>query len=130
MLFNIIQSLINGQGFDAASAFADILASVAVIILILPFHEYAHGWAAKKLGDSTAQYAGRLTFNPLASVDPIGALFLILFGFGWAKPVPIDPRYFKHPKRDMALTALAGPLANLLASLVCGILYNLVILLG
>ncbi|ARP50265.1 MULTISPECIES: site-2 protease family protein [Caproicibacterium] len=130
MLFNVIQSMIQGQGFNAMSAFADVVASILIIIFILPFHEYAHGWAAKKLGDPTAENAGRLTFNPLASLDPFGALFLILFGFGWAKPVPIDPRYFKNPKKDMALTAVAGPLANLLASLASGILFNVVLLVG
>ena len=130
MLYSMLQSIFRGQGVDMSNLIAQILASLLIIFLILPFHEFAHGWVAGKLGDPTAKYSGRLTFNPLASVDPLGAVGLILFGFGWAKPVPVDPRYFKKPKRDMALTALAGPLANLLASFVSAILLNLVILVS
>jgi Zn-dependent protease len=126
----MLQSIFRGQGVDMSNLIAQILASLLIIFLILPFHEFAHGWTAGKLGDPTAKYSGRLTFNPLASVDPLGAVGLILFGFGWAKPVPVDTRYFKKPKRDMALTALAGPLANLLASFVSAILLNLVILVS
>lgn len=80
------------------------------------------GWQYK-LGDNTAKYQGRLTFNPIASVDPLGALFLLLFGFGWAKPVPVNPNNFKNPKRGMAITALAGPVSNLLASLIGALIY-------
>lgn len=87
-----------------------------IIFTILPVHEYAHGWAAKKMGDDTAYNMGRLTLNPLAHVDWIGAAFLLLFGFGWAKPVPINPRNFKNYKKGTALTALAGPLANLICA--------------
>lgn len=130
MLYSMLQSIFRGQGVDMSDLIAQILASLLIIFLILPFHEFAHGWTAGKLGDPTAKYSGRLTFNPLASVDPLGAVGLILFGFGWAKPVPVDTRYFKKPKRDMALTALAGPLANLLASFVSAILLNLVILVS
>lgn len=117
MLIDVMQSLSRGQGVDWAQALAQVLSVVFVVLCILPLHEFAHGWVAKKLGDPTAQNAGRLTLNPLASVDPMGAAALILFGFGWAKPVPVDPRYFKNPKRGMALTALAGPVSNLLAAL-------------
>lgn len=130
MLYSMLQSIFRGQGVDMSNLIAQILASLLIIFLILPFHEFAHGWTAGKLGDPTAKYSGRLTFNPLASVDPLGAVGLILFGFGWAKPVSVDTRYFKKPKRDMALTALAGPLANLLASFVSAILLNLVILVS
>jgi len=84
----------------------------ALIALVL--HEVSHGYAAYKLGDPTARIMGRLSLNPLKHLDPIGALCMVLFRFGWAKPVPIDTRFFKNPKRDMALTALAGPVANLL----------------
>ena len=93
-----------------------------IVFTILPVHEYAHAFAAKKMGDNTALMAGRLTLNPIAHVDLFGALFLVLFGFGWAKPVPVNSRYFKHPKRDMAITALAGPVSNLLAALVGAVL--------
>ncbi|MBR7070729.1 MAG: site-2 protease family protein [Clostridia bacterium] len=90
------------------------LSSLAVILLVLPIHEFAHGWTASKLGDPTPKYGGRLTLNPMAHIDWLGALCIVLFGFGWAKPVGVNPRYFKNPKRDMAITAAAGPLSNLL----------------
>lgn len=89
-----------------------------IVFTILPIHEFAHGYAAKKLGDKTALIAGRLTLNPLAHVDPIGAILLILCGFGWAKPVPINPRNFKNYRRDTAITAAAGPLSNFLCALI------------
>ncbi len=88
----------------------------------------AHGWAAWALGDPTAKNAGRLTLNPLDHIDPIGFLCILVAGIGWAKPVPINPFHFKHRKRDIALTALAGPAANILLCFLCflvafGILY-------
>ncbi len=101
---------------------AQVISILFVILCILPLHELAHAWVANKLGDPTAKLEGRLTFNPLASVDPMGALALLLFGFGWAKPVPVDSRYFRKPKRDMAITALAGPVSNLLAAFVGAVL--------
>ncbi|MCI1966512.1 MAG: site-2 protease family protein [Oscillospiraceae bacterium] len=123
MLINMLKSLFYGGSVDMASVISQILATLFIIFCILPLHEFAHGWAAGKLGDNTAKYNGRLTMNPLASFDPIGSLFLLLFGFGWAKPVPVDARNFKKPKRDMALTAVAGPLSNFLAAWVGGIVY-------
>jgi len=128
MLIDSLRALFSGYPISLESILMQILATLFVIFCILPLHEYAHGWMAERLGDHTARYAGRLTLNPLASLDPIGALFLLLFGFGWAKPVPVDTRNFKKPKRDMALTALAGPLSNLLASLVGAILYYVLVL--
>jgi Zn-dependent protease len=103
---------------DFVAAFAYLLSAFAVIFLVLPVHEYAHGWAASKLGDPTAKYSGRLSLNPMHHIDWMGAAMILLFGFGWAKPVPVNTRYFKNPKRDMALTALAGPLSNLLMAFV------------
>jgi len=117
MLINLIKGLASGR-VDWAGAVAQMLSVVFVVLCILPLHEFAHAWAAYKLGDPTARNAGRLTLNPLKSLDPMGALCILLVGFGWAKPVPVDPRYFKNPKRGMAVTALAGPLSNLLAALV------------
>lgn len=92
-----------------------IFAAVAALIA-LTAHEYCHGYAAYRLGDPTARNMGRLTLNPIRHIDPIGALCMVLFHFGWAKPVPIDPRYFKNPKRGFAITALMGPLCNLCLS--------------
>ena len=90
-----------------------LLSILLIIFLILPLHEFAHGYVANKLGDKTSKHSGRLTLNPLYHIDPIGVLVMFLFGFGWAKPVPIDPRNFKNPKVGMALTAIAGPISNI-----------------
>ncbi len=102
-----------------------ILSTLAVIFLTLPIHEFAHGFAATKLGDPTPRYQGRLTINPFAHIDYLGALCILLFGFGWAKPVGVNPYNFKKPKRDMALTALAGPFSNLIVALISLLLFNL-----
>lgn len=118
MLINTLLSLLRGYHVDLGTVAAQVISILFVILCILPLHELAHAWVANKLGDPTAKLEGRLTFNPLASVDPMGALALLLFGFGWAKPVPVDSRYFRKPKRDMAITALAGPVSNLLAAFV------------
>ena len=123
MLIDVVMDLVRGYHVNVWSVLAQVISVVFIILCILPLHEFAHGWMAEKLGDHTARAAGRLTMNPLASLDPFGALFLLLFGFGWAKPVPVNPWNFKKPKRDMAITALAGPVSNLLAALVGGILY-------
>lgn len=123
MLIDMIRSVFNGQPVDFASVVSQILATIFVIFCILPLHECAHGWVASKLGDNTAKYQKRITLNPIASLDLTGALFLLLFGFGWAKPVPVDARNFRKPKRDMAITALAGPVSNLIASLVGALLF-------
>ena len=91
-----------------------VLLTFPVVLISLVIHELAHGWMAKKLGDPTAKYMGRLTLNPLSHLDPMGTVSMLLFGIGWAKPVPIDPRYFKNPKKGMALVGIAGPVSNLL----------------
>ena len=91
---------------------------IPIVLLSLTIHEVAHGYAAYKLGDPTAKNFGRLSLNPLKHLDPIGALCMLVFRFGWAKPVPINTRYFKKPKRDMAISALAGPLSNLIIALI------------
>lgn len=91
---------------------------ILIIFAILPVHEYAHAYAAKKMGDNTALISGRLTLNPLAHVDILGAVLLLIFGFGWAKPVPINPRNFKNYKKGIAITAAAGPLSNILCAAV------------
>ncbi len=88
------------------------------MLIALTFHEVAHGFMAFKLGDPTARNFGRLTLNPLKHLDPIGTICMIFFHFGWAKPVPINSRYFKKPRRDMALTAAAGPIMNFILAFV------------
>ena len=100
-------TLLRGGSVDPLSVIIQILATLVIVFLALPLHELAHGWVAYKLGDPTAKYEGRLTLNPLASIDPMGAMFLLLFGIGWAKPVPIDSRYFKNPRSGVALTSNA-----------------------
>lgn len=100
--------------------------SLPIILFSLSMHEAAHAYAAYKLGDPTAKNLGRLTLNPLKHLDPIGTLCMVLFRFGYAKPVPINARYFKNPKRGMALSAVAGPLSNLLLGAVGLILYKVV----
>lgn len=94
------------------------LMRIPVILLALTVHEAAHGFMSYKLGDYTAKITGRLSLNPLRHLDPIGTICMLLLGFGWAKPVPIDTRNFKNPKRDMALTALAGPVSNLIMAFI------------
>lgn len=87
---------------------------IAAILLCLVVHEVCHGLAAYWLGDPTAKRSRRLSLNPLHHLDVFGLLMMVTVGFGWAKPVPVDPRYFKKPKQGMAVTALAGPLSNFL----------------
>jgi len=99
------------------SALADAVSRVAGILLCLTVHETCHGLAAWALGDPTAKRSRRLSLNPLHHIDWLGLLSMFLCGFGWAKPVPVDMRYFKKPKAGMALTALAGPVSNFLLAL-------------
>lgn len=90
-----------------------LLTHIISILIALAVHEWAHAFVANKLGDPTAENEGRLTLNPIAHLDLMGTLLFVFVGFGWAKPVPVNPMYFKHPKRGMALTAVAGPFSNL-----------------
>jgi Zn-dependent protease len=117
---------------------ADIIRRIATsavpILVAITFHEFAHGFAAYKMGDSTAKDMGRLTLNPLAHIDPIGTVLmpvlLLLSGmpvFGYAKPVPINPYNFRNPRRDMALSAAAGPGMNLLLAVTCVLLIKLIV---
>ena len=103
--------------------------TLPIIVVSLTFHELAHAFISYKLGDPTAKEEGRLTFNPLKHIDPVGFVLLLLFGFGWAKPVPVRLRWYKHPKLDFAITALAGPIANLVLALLGALLLPLFMLL-
>ncbi|MDO5116212.1 MAG: site-2 protease family protein [Synergistaceae bacterium] len=107
-----------GNIFSTAGI-ANLLLSLPAVLWAITFHEYCHGLAAKLLGDHTAERAGRLSLNPLDHLDPLGALCLLLFRFGWAKPVPIDSRYFSHPKRDIIIVSLAGVAGNIVTAFVC-----------
>lgn len=123
LLLSIIKS-----GADIWKVVGVIMSAVIVIFLTLPVHEFAHGFIADKLGDNTPRYQGRLTLNPIAHIDPIGALGILLFGIGWAKPVSINARNFKNPKAGMAITALAGPVSNIIMALIALLLMNLITL--
>ena len=119
---DLLQDFLNN--FDLY-ALLQLVISTAAVVLCVTVHELCHGYAAYALGDRTARQAGRLSLNPLRHIDPIGFVMLLVAHVGWAKPVPVDLRYFKHPKRDMALTALAGPASNFLLALTalgCGTL--------
>ena len=102
-----------------------LLSAIAALIA-LTVHEYCHGYAAYKLGDDTAKNFGRLTLNPIKHIDPYGAICMVLFHIGWAKPVPINPRNFKDPKKGFAITAAAGPAANLILGFFSAFIYLLV----
>lgn len=108
------------------SVLTDILVAVIPSLLCITLHELSHGFVAYKLGDNTAKERGRLTLNPIKHIDIMGLLMMVVFKFGWAKPVPINMRNFKNPKRGMAVTALAGPLCNLLLTCVLLFIYGLV----
>jgi len=98
-----------------------LLLSLPAILIAITIHEYAHAYAAYRMGDPTAKMAGRLTLNPLKHIDIMGFIALLIARIGWAKPVPINPFYFKNPRRDEALVSLAGPLANLLLAIGFGL---------
>lgn len=103
--------------------FAEILLNVPITLIALTFHELAHGWVSTKLGDPTPRLQGRMTINPLAHLDVFGTILMILTGFGWAKPVEVNARYYKNPKRGMALVGLAGPMANLILAVLGTVLW-------
>jgi len=96
----------------------DVIYFIFALVIVVTIHEFSHAWVALKLGDPTAKIAGRVTLNPLAHLDLVGTLMLFLVHIGWGKPVPVNPHYFKNPKRDEAITALAGPLSSLILALV------------
>lgn len=121
MLLRLLRSQ---GGVDMWMVIMYILSTLLTIFLILPIHECAHALVASKLGDNTAKRMGRITLNPLAHIDYMGAALMLIIGFGWAKPVPVDPWKFKNPKRGMAVVALAGPVSNLLAAIVGGLVDN------
>lgn len=112
------------------SSIVELLLCIPAALIALTVHEYCHGYVAYRLGDPTARSLGRLTLNPLKHLDPIGTVLMIVCGFGYAKPVPINPRYFKDPRKGMAITAAAGPISNLVLALLAVILYKLTALLA
>ncbi len=124
MLLNLIQSgLTAGFGSEEFKlSLISVLLSLPIIMFALSVHETAHGWVAYKLGDPTAKNLGRLTLNPLKHLNPIGFLSMLIVGFGWANPVPINTRHFKNPRVGMAISGIAGPISNFLIATVSLIL--------
>ncbi len=121
----MLLNLLRNNALDWNTKLPLALLSVIVILISLTVHELSHGYIAYKCGDPTARNLGRLTLNPVKHLDPVGAVCMLLFGFGWAKPVPVNSRYFKNPKRGMALTALAGPVSNFLLAFIALFFYLL-----
>jgi len=103
----------------------EIVWSIPAVLIAITLHEYCHGRMAYQLGDPTAAEAGRLTLNPLAHLDPMGTLMLLLFRFGWAKPVPVNFNRLNHPKRDMIYVSLAGPIANMITAVIFALILKL-----
>lgn len=121
MLLNLFQNGLDGQ------AFIELIYFIIIWFISLTIHEYSHGYIAYKLGDPTAKNFGRLTINPVKHIDPIGLLMILIIGFGWAKPVPINPRYFKNPKKGMAISAAAGPISNILLAFIGALIYAILL---
>jgi Zn-dependent protease len=107
-----------------------ILLTLPWIILALVFHEFCHAWVSYRLGDPTPRWEGRLSLNPLAHIDPFGLIALIIFRFGWAKPVMINPRYYKNPMQGTLWVSLAGPGANFILAIVFAVIIRIMVLLG
>lgn len=128
MISDLIRNLMNGA--DIREVLPGVVFTIIVVLFSLSFHELAHGFMAHKLGDPTARNLGRLTLDPSKHLDPIGTICMMLFGFGWAKPVPVNTRYFKKPRRDMALTALAGPVSNIIISFVSILVLRIILALS
>lgn len=108
--------------------FQQLLILAPPFLFALTAHEYSHGYVAHRLGDPTAANQGRLTMNPLKHLDPVGVICFFLIKIGWAKPVPVDPRYFKNPRKDMLWVSLAGPLANFILALASAILVKIILM--
>ncbi|MGM9643808.1 MAG: site-2 protease family protein [Eubacteriales bacterium] len=123
MLFSILSS------GNIREAIISLLLMIPVILISLSTHEAAHGYIAYKMGDPTAYNLGRVTLNPLKHIDPMGSLCMLIFGYGWAKPVPINARYFRKPKYGMAFTAIAGPVSNILIGIIGAFLYSVTLFL-
>lgn len=109
------------MGLDLKS----IIPFAIAILYALTIHEFFHAWTADKLGDPTARMQGRLTLNPIAHLDPLGVICFIFAHFGWGKPVPVNPSYFRHPRRDDVLVSAAGPISNIASALLFGLVFQI-----
>lgn len=124
MLSDLFSAFASGDSALIGSTLIVFLFYLIAILLSLSVHESAHGFAAYKCGDETARNLGRITLNPIKHIDPFGFLCMMIAGFGWAKPVPVNSRNFNKPRRDMALVAFAGPASNLLLALVFVVIWR------
>lgn len=115
---------------EIMSTLLQILVLAPPILLALTLHEFAHGYVAYRFGDPTASAAGRLTVNPIKHLDPLGTLAFFIIHIGWARPVPVNPVYFKNPKQDMLWVALAGPVTNLALAVASALLAKTVVIIG
>lgn len=115
----MISSFLNWESLKS------LIILIPVFLFSISFHEYAHAWVAYRLGDPTAQYAGRLTLNPIRHFDLFGFIMLMFVRFGWAKPVPVNPNNFKNSSRGMLFTSMAGPISNIILSVSTSFLYSL-----
>ena len=115
------------MNIDIPSLVQQLAIQLPPLLFALTVHELAHGWVAFRLGDPTAKLAGRLTMNPLKHLDPLGVLAFVIMKIGWAKPVPVDPRYFRNPQKDMLLVALAGPGSNVLLAIASALLARVLV---
>jgi Zn-dependent protease len=115
------------MNFDINTLIQQLAIQLPPLLFALTVHELAHGWVAFRLGDPTAKLAGRLTMNPLKHLDPLGVLAFVIMKIGWAKPVPVDPRYFRNPQKDMLLVALAGPGSNVLLAIASALLARVLV---
>jgi Zn-dependent protease len=109
---------------------AQLIIMAPPLLLALTVHEFAHGYVAFRLGDPTAHALGRLTLNPLKHLDPLGTIAFFIVNFGWAKPVPVNPAYFRNPERDMLWVALAGPATNLALAVISALMAKVISLLA
>lgn len=112
--------------FNHFSSLTQVIATLAALLVAITIHEFAHAWTANYYGDPTAKLMGRLSFNPLVHLDLIGTIFLLVAGFGWGKPVMVNPNNFKNPKLDNITVSLAGPISNLLLAVIIGIILRFV----
>ena len=113
------------SGFDKYVVI-QFLIFVPIFLITITVHEYSHAYAAYKMGDPTARSLGRLTLNPIKHIDPIGLVMILIVGFGWAKPVPINTRHFKNARKGMMISAAAGPLSNLFMALIGAVILGLI----
>ncbi len=122
-----VASIFSSGEYVGLKLFALIMSYAMLVLVALPVHEFAHAFAAYKLGDNTAKWQGRLSLNPFKHLDLFGTIMLVLCGIGYAKPVPVTPYYFRNPKRGMAICSLAGPASNLIMAIIGLVLYRLVL---